>query len=211
MRDLMEMANETQKGTTNQCEHQKKFTEEFIKELVKEGSAEIAPHLTCEFDLIKMEYRVTLRFPVSAGRRAADMDTKSYDCATQHIATLLKQSTDGRTADFAEPCVTCPHEGCKGDWQNILDPIIRQSNIKFNLACQASLKTQKNAPVYPVNVGDIQRTLENQIELLSRRIEEEFSLKEISCLNERLCKTIETLFNITRSHPRAGVEKPEET
>lgn len=64
MRDLMEMVNETQKETANQCEHQKKFTEEFIKELVKEGGAEIAPHLTCEFDLIKMEYRVTLRFPV---------------------------------------------------------------------------------------------------------------------------------------------------
>ncbi len=37
------------------------------------------------------------------------MDTKSYDCIAQHIATFLKQSTDRRIADFAEPCETCPY------------------------------------------------------------------------------------------------------
>lgn len=53
--------------------------------------------------------------------------------------------------------------------------------------------------------------LEKQIELLSNRFEGELSSERICHLNEELRKTAELLINITSSHPRAGVEKPEET
>lgn len=65
MKDLMEMAFEAQQAANSPLHQQELFTEMLFAELAKMKSADIAPHLSCEFDVIKREYRVTLRFPES--------------------------------------------------------------------------------------------------------------------------------------------------
>lgn len=65
MKDLTVMAYETYQKTKSSLEQQKAFYEEFLQEITKEESADIAPHFTCEFDVIKREYVVTLRLPIA--------------------------------------------------------------------------------------------------------------------------------------------------
>lgn len=65
MRDLVKMGYEIQKKQKSDYERQKAFYEEFLQELAKEKSEDIAPHFTCVFDLVEHQYVVTLRLPIS--------------------------------------------------------------------------------------------------------------------------------------------------
>lgn len=63
MRDIMEMSYEASKATRTPLEQQVLFTDMFLKEIAKMKSADIAPHLSCNFDVIRHEYKVTFSFP----------------------------------------------------------------------------------------------------------------------------------------------------
>lgn len=67
MRDLTEMAYEANTTTEGKKEYREKFTEMFMEELNRMKGEELAPHLSCAMDLLKMEYRVILSFPVILG------------------------------------------------------------------------------------------------------------------------------------------------
>jgi len=77
MRDLMELSYEIAKSTKNTMEYEKLFVERFLAELMKEKSADIAPHFSYVFDVTKREYRVTLSFPVVLGGTYSDTCEKS--------------------------------------------------------------------------------------------------------------------------------------
>ncbi len=54
------------------------------------------------------------------------------DCVVQHITALQWQCNSGVVADFAEPCVNCPHiHKCHCDWTGNLEPLFRRSSIAF--------------------------------------------------------------------------------
>lgn len=59
----MEIACEARERARTPLENQNIFTEMLLAELTKMKSADIAPHLSCEFDVIRREYKVTLSFP----------------------------------------------------------------------------------------------------------------------------------------------------
>ncbi|MDE5588215.1 MAG: hypothetical protein K2J60_03620 [Acetatifactor sp.] len=65
MKDLMEMSYEILKTVKGDLEQRKTFVEQFLQEIAKEESADIAPHFTCSFDVIKREYVVTLKIPTA--------------------------------------------------------------------------------------------------------------------------------------------------
>lgn len=61
MKDLVKMAHENYEKQKSDYERQKAFYEEFLQELTKEKSEDIAPHFTCVYDVAKREYVVTLK------------------------------------------------------------------------------------------------------------------------------------------------------
>lgn len=63
MKDLIEMSYEISKSEKSPKKQIELFTERFLEELMKMKSADIAPHLSCTFDVIKREYNVALSFP----------------------------------------------------------------------------------------------------------------------------------------------------
>ena len=62
MRDIMEIVCEAREKTRTPLENQNYSRKCFLLNLENE-SADIAPHLSCVFDLLQREYRITLRFP----------------------------------------------------------------------------------------------------------------------------------------------------
>lgn len=65
MKDIMQMSYEASQIAKNPLEQQELFTEMLFTELKEMKSADIAPHLTCVFDVIHQEYKITLSFPVT--------------------------------------------------------------------------------------------------------------------------------------------------
>lgn len=63
MRDIMQMSYEAFQIARTPLEHQVLLTEMLFVELGKMKSADIAPHLSCTFDVIRREYNVVLSFP----------------------------------------------------------------------------------------------------------------------------------------------------
>lgn len=68
MRDLMELTSEIAEKATSVRKRKEMFAEEFLKELAQEKGADIAPHLSCVFDVIKQEYEVTLSIPLGSDK-----------------------------------------------------------------------------------------------------------------------------------------------
>ena len=66
MRDLMELSHEVQETETDPVKYQIMFAEALLKELSEMKGADIAPHLTCNFDLLKWEYNIKLNLPVAS-------------------------------------------------------------------------------------------------------------------------------------------------
>ncbi len=48
-----------------EARYKEKFAESLFEELSKEKGEDIAPHLSCEYDLVRREYRITLSLPYS--------------------------------------------------------------------------------------------------------------------------------------------------
>ena len=71
MKDLIQLAYEIheKKGfdDSETCarEEQEEFAESLFAELAKEKGADIAPHLSCAYDLMHREYNITLSLPDS--------------------------------------------------------------------------------------------------------------------------------------------------
>lgn len=66
VRDIMEMSYEAHrvvKGSTGK--QQEMFAEMLFTELSKEKGADIAPHLSCTYDMIHREYKIILSLPDS--------------------------------------------------------------------------------------------------------------------------------------------------
>lgn len=63
MQDIIQMSYEALQIARTSLEHQVLFTEMLFAELGKMKSADIAPHLSCTFDVIRREYKVLLSFP----------------------------------------------------------------------------------------------------------------------------------------------------
>ena len=74
MKDLVKMAHENYEKQKSDYERQKAFYEEFLQELTKEKSEDIAPHFTCVFDIAKREYVVTLKLPTNLNIFKSDED-----------------------------------------------------------------------------------------------------------------------------------------
>lgn len=60
----MQMSYEAFQTARTPLEHQTLFTEMLFDELGKMKGADITPHLSCTFDVIRREYKVVLSFPV---------------------------------------------------------------------------------------------------------------------------------------------------
>ncbi|MCI9078654.1 MAG: hypothetical protein HFH68_06980 [Lachnospiraceae bacterium] len=66
MRDLFEISNGILEKEKDHAEYKKLFAEELLKELSNTKGADIAPHLTCNFDLLNWEYVIKLELPVAS-------------------------------------------------------------------------------------------------------------------------------------------------
>lgn len=64
MRDIMQISYEASQTASNPLEYREQFTKMLFEEFAKMKSADIAPHLSCDFNILKHEYRVTLVFQV---------------------------------------------------------------------------------------------------------------------------------------------------
>lgn len=68
---------------------------------------------------------------------------KAIDCMAQHIKVFHSQAVDEVTADFGEPCQTCPHvANCNYNWLAQMDPLLLQSQVKISLLIQEPDDTQ---------------------------------------------------------------------
>lgn len=63
MKDIMQISYETRQIARTPLEHQTLFAEMLLAELGKMKGTDIAPHLSCTFDVIRREYKVVLSFP----------------------------------------------------------------------------------------------------------------------------------------------------
>ena len=59
----MEISQEAYQAANSPLQQKELFAEMLFAEFAKMKSAEIAPHLSCSFDVIRREYKVTLSFP----------------------------------------------------------------------------------------------------------------------------------------------------
>lgn len=66
MKDIMQLANEANEQGRNEREITELFAEGLLKELKNTKGVDISPYLSCEFDVIRKQYVVTLKLPVTA-------------------------------------------------------------------------------------------------------------------------------------------------
>ena len=66
MKDLFEISNGILEKEKDPVKYKALLAEELLKELSKTKGADIAPHLTCNFDLLKWEYVIKLELPVAS-------------------------------------------------------------------------------------------------------------------------------------------------
>lgn len=61
-------------------------------------------------------------------------EQQALDCMTRHIRAFLLQSSEGRKADYGEPCENCEKiKECNFDWLSIMDPLLERSKVKINM------------------------------------------------------------------------------
>lgn len=66
------------------------------------------------------------------------MEQLSIDCIAQHLKIFHEQSVFDKTADFGEPCSTCPHamKECRLEWLTRIKPLFDRTNIQVKLDYQ---------------------------------------------------------------------------
>lgn len=58
-------------------------------------------------------------------------EIRAIDCMAQHVKYLIKQDSEGRQANFAEPCEKCPYATqCNFEWIEIMAPVMQHTKIK---------------------------------------------------------------------------------
>lgn len=68
------------------------------------------------------------------GVKGMNEEHRAIDCMAQHIRTFLMQSSEGRKADYGEPCESCERlKECNFDWLSIMDPLLKKSNVKIRV------------------------------------------------------------------------------
>ncbi len=70
MRDIMEMAYEAHQNSVSV--EQELFTKMLFTEINNMKSVDIAPYLSCDFDILRHEYRVTLKFPAGFNKSVGE-------------------------------------------------------------------------------------------------------------------------------------------
>lgn len=66
MKDIMQIANEANEKGRNEKEKIELFADGFLAELKKLKGTDISPYLSCEFDVIRRQYVVSIKLPVSS-------------------------------------------------------------------------------------------------------------------------------------------------
>lgn len=63
------------------------------------------------------------------------MEQLSIDCIAQHLKIFHEQAVFDKTADFGEPCSTCPHvmKECKLEWLTRMKPLFSRTDIQIRL------------------------------------------------------------------------------
>ena len=64
-----------------------------------------------------------------------NMEQLSIDCIAQHLKIFHEQSLLNKTADFGEPCSTCPHvmKECRLDWLTRMKPLFCRTDVQIRL------------------------------------------------------------------------------
>ncbi len=63
-----------------------------------------------------------------------ELTSEEADCIMHHIQALLDQSTDGKVANFGEPCAKCEHIAeCRADWLTKISAVINRSSVGIEL------------------------------------------------------------------------------
>ena len=63
-----------------------------------------------------------------------------------HIQALLDQSTDGKVANFGEPCAKCEHIAeCRADWLTKISAVINRSSVGIEL--NQNQRRQQGKPI----------------------------------------------------------------
>lgn len=86
------------------------------------------------------------------GQRGEDysMDQLSIDCIAQHLKIFHEQAAFDRTADFGEPCGSCPHvmKECRMDWLTRMKPLFDRTDIQIRLGYPELPDTKGNPDIY---------------------------------------------------------------
>lgn len=82
-------------------------------------------------------------------------EQRALDCMVMHLRTFFCQAAEGRTADFGEPCERCKWGmGCNYDWINIMNPLLKQSQVDVSvlqikvLGIDLNKKTEKDLETF---------------------------------------------------------------
>lgn len=97
MRDFMEMSYEAyQKANGNVEKQQELFWNMLSEELRKMKGEEIAPHLSCVFDVIKREYKVELKFSAcfckAAGEKTVGIEKELAEREILELKGVLEKT-----------------------------------------------------------------------------------------------------------------------
>ena len=78
------------------------------------------------------------------------MEKLSIDCIAQHLKVFHEQAVLDKTADFGEPCSTCPHvmKECRLDWLTRMRPLFDRTDIQIRLD-YPELPEDSNDRTYP--------------------------------------------------------------
>lgn len=76
--------------------------------------------------------------PEVEDQERVEIDKDTLYCLTQHFTSLRTQHTEGRQADFGEPCETCKvHDRCLCNWDRII-PLMEDGQFKMVLPERSS-------------------------------------------------------------------------
>lgn len=80
---------------------------------------------------------------------------KAADCIICHIEAFRRQHIADERADFAEPCLICPHnKECDYSWLSIMHPLLTDSDLKISMVVQEPCLKQEK-PMEERKIEDI--------------------------------------------------------
>lgn len=75
----------------------------------------------------------------------------AIDCITQHFKSFLEQSVKQEQSNFGEPCGKCRYfnSKCHGEWLNVMDPLLKKSNVSISVRRRDILGREDNDRTHP--------------------------------------------------------------